>query len=217
MSGISIDVITTGIIIFTCIFSFKAFGNEAMLSKYSFMPYQIRHHREHHRFLSHAFVHADEMHLFLNMFGLYMFGTTVEKFLRYQFGNAAGEVLFLVFYTSAIYAASLPQFFREKNNRGFSSIGASGAVNAIVFATIFVLPNKPLYLFILPLPLKAWMFGLIYLGITYALARRKSKNRYIDMIDHSAHFWGAAYGIVFMCAIKPSLLQEFFLKIASGR
>ena len=213
--NISFDLITLGIIAFTSIFSVICFQDEAKLHKYSFMPFQIRHYREHYRFLSHAFVHADAMHLIFNMYGLYVFGDLVEDFFKASFTDAIGEVVYLVFYTTAIYAASLPQFMKEKDNRYFSSIGASGAVNAIVFSFIVIAPTAELSLFF-AIPFKAWMFGLIYLGASYLLAKRKANNPHADRIDHSAHFWGAAYGIIFTCSVKPELISEFFRKIAGG-
>ncbi|MFN6038696.1 MAG: rhomboid family intramembrane serine protease [Bacteroidota bacterium] len=209
-----INVLTFGLIGFTVLFSFLSFGNESKLSKYAFTPYLIKNNREHYRFLSHAFIHADEMHLFFNMLGLYFFGTYLEDYLCIVlFGPLKGRIMFLVFYTTAIYAASLPQYFRQRNSSNQSSLGASGAVNAIVFAYIMVNPTSKLSFFLIPIGIPAWIFGIFYLGMSYYLSKRKNKNGFIDMIDHSAHFWGALYGIIFMIALEPELLTDFFLKI----
>jgi membrane associated rhomboid family serine protease len=124
-----------------------------------------------------------------------------------------GKIVFLLFYTTAIYAASLPQYFRQKDIRGVSSIGASGAVNSIVFAYIMVNPTSKLSFFLIPIGIPAWIFGIFYLGMSYYLSKRKRGNTVIDNIDHSAHFWGALYGIVFVCTINPPILIEFFMKI----
>jgi membrane associated rhomboid family serine protease len=213
-----IHLITYGILIFTVICSMMCFNNEARLSKFLFIPYQIKHHREHHRFLSGAFIHADYMHLFFNMYGLYIFGGIMEDyFMSLKYGPAAGEILFLVFYSTSIYAASLADFLKYKDDSSYSALGASGAVNAIVFAFILVAPTAPLGLLIIPgIRVPAWIFGLIYLGISYYLSKRKT-NTMSDNIGHSAHFWGALYGILFMIIVRPALFTEFIQKIAGGQ
>lgn len=211
-----INILTFGLIGFTVLFSFLSFGDERKLTKYAFTPYLIKSNKEHYRFLSHAFIHADEMHLFFNMLGLYFFGTYLEDYLCIVlYGPLKGRIMFLVFYTTAIYAASLPQYFKQRNSGNQSSLGASGAVNAIVFAYIMVNPTSKLSFFLIPIGIPAWIFGIFYLGMSYYLSKRKNKNGVIDMIDHSAHFWGALYGIIFMIVLEPDLLSDFFLKILS--
>lgn len=209
-----LNILTYGLIAFTALFSFISFRDESRLSKFAFTPYLIHRNKEHYRFLSHAFIHADEMHLFFNMLGLYFFGTYLEDyFCLVLYGPLMGRIIFLIFYTTAIYAASLPQYFQQRNDRGKSSLGASGAVNSIVFAFIMVNPTSKLSFFLIPVGIPAWIFGIFYLGISYYLSKRKSSNSPVDMIDHAAHFWGALYGIIFICTLDYTLLIEFFQKI----
>ena len=210
-----INILTYGIIAFTSIFSFFSFGREEKLSKFAFNPYLIKHYKEHYRFLSHAFIHANEMHLLFNMIGLYFFGTFLEDYFSLvMFGPLYGKIIFLLFYTSAIYASSLPQYFKQKDLRGQASLGASGAVNAIVFAYIVINPASKLSFFLIPIGIPAWIFGFFYLGMSYYLSKRKNNRGFVDMIDHSAHFWGALYGVVFICALDPQLILQFLLKIS---
>jgi membrane associated rhomboid family serine protease len=206
-------VLTYGIIAFTVIFSFSCFKNEGRLFHYAFIPYRIRNEGEHFRFLSHAFIHADEMHLIFNMIGFYFFGVPLEKYLCLHYSLLTGKIIFILFYSSAIYAASLQQFFKNKDNHGYVSLGASGAVNAVVFAFILIYPNSQMGFLLLPFSIPAWIFGLFYLGISYYLSSRRGSNPFLDRIDHSAHFWGAIYGICFMAVLQPSLLKSFFDKI----
>jgi membrane associated rhomboid family serine protease len=207
--------ITYALIAFTVGFSFWCFRREDRLDKYSFIPYAIKENREHYRFLSHAFIHADEIHLIFNMIGLYFFGPALEfHFVTNEtFGFAGGEAIYLAFYSTAIYAAVIPQYFKLKNDRSYASLGASGAVNAIVFAYIMVNPKAQLGLLLIPGRVDAWIFGLIYLGISYFLARRKSRNPMVDRINHEAHFWGAFYGILFMSCVEPGLVVKFFNQV----
>ena len=210
-----VPFITLGIILFTSIFSFWCFNNEERLDKYSDMPYAVKHYKEHYRLLSHAFIHADEMHLIFNMFGLYVFGQTLEYFFvtSETFGIALGEIMYMLFYTTAIYAAVMPEQIKLKNDRTYSSLGASGAVNSIIFGYIIVNPKAQIGLFLIPFPLDAWIFGIVYLLISYFLAKRKSNNSMLGRINHAAHFWGALYGVIFMACVKPSLIPLFFERI----
>jgi membrane associated rhomboid family serine protease len=207
------DIITFGIIGFSVLFSFTCFQNQDRFYKHAFIPERIYNHKEHYRFLSHAFVHGDEMHLFFNMLGLYFFGTELESFFTSHYSPFSGKLIFLVFYTSSIYASSLPQYFKNKSVSGHVSVGASGAVNAVVFAYIMIYPTSKLGLLLLPFMIPAWIFGVVYLGISYYLATRNGKNRGFDRIDHAAHFWGASYGISFICLLEPELIPRFLEKI----
>lgn len=180
---------------------------------YAFIPFRIRNAGEHFRFLSHAFIHADEMHLIFNMIGFYFFGEPLENYLSIHYSPLTGKIIFVLFYSSAIFAASLHQFFKNKDNEAYISLGASGAVNAVVFAFILVYPNSQMGFLFLPFAVPAWIFGLFYLGISFYLSSRRSNNPFLNRIDHSAHFWGALYGLCFMAVLQPSLLQEFLDKI----
>lgn len=213
-------MISIAILIFTTIFSLYAMNNPALKYKYLFHPYSIFHHKQHYRFLSHAFLHGDYIHLALNMYALFMFGPLIEEqIFPILLGNNGelnykmGSLFYVLFYTSAIYASSVFEFFKNKNNRDYYSLGASGAINALLFSFILFAPSVQLGFFFIPMP--AWVFGMAYLGITFYLSKRKQEGYATDRIGHDAHFWGAIYGIVFTGALKPSLFFEFFDKIIS--
>ncbi len=154
------------------------------------------------------------------MFALLSFGPTVEKvFLptiagSYENPNyALGSVYYILLYTGAIYASSLTEYFKNRNNEHYTSLGASGAINAVVFSFILCLPNGALNMMFIPFDIPAWIFGIAYLGISYYLSKRKTNIDSVDRVGHEAHFWGAIYGIIFMGILKPDLFSSFFNKI----
>jgi membrane associated rhomboid family serine protease len=124
-----------------------------------------------------------------------------------------GGVLYLLFYLSALVVSLIPTYVKNKHNQSYRSLGASGAVSAIVFAGIIIDPLMPLSLIIVPIPFPGFIFGVAYLLITYYLDKRGGGN-----INHSAHLWGALYGIIFIILIAKlfagtDLLLNFITKV----
>jgi membrane associated rhomboid family serine protease len=176
------------------------------------------------------------MHLFLNLFALYMFGYALEDgYYRIEGSTESigmytalfcrdvndpeevlratklGKLAYLGLFTGGIYAASITEYFKHRNNPSYSSLGASGAIEAIIFSYIIIEPFTTLYLFFLPMP--AWLLGIVFLGGSYYLSKRKTGDPDTDRIGHEAHFWGAIFGVVYTVILKPSLVTEFFSKI----
>ena len=210
-------MITYAILFLTVGFSLYAMNNPEIKYKYIFHPYSINHYNQHYRFLSHAFLHGDYIHLAFNMYALWMFGPIVEKgVLPILLGESGepdkklGMVFYILLYTGAIYASSISEYFKNKNNTHYTSLGASGAVNALIFSYITCLPMSQLGFFFIPMP--AWVFGILYLGISYYLSKRRTRNSSVDNIGHEAHFWGAIYGIVFTL-ILGLLNQDVYLEL----
>lgn len=196
------------------VFSIYCFNDRNAMSKYLFHPYSIYHNKEHYRFLTHAFIHGDTMHLIFNCLALYSFGLTLEEQF---FGNPdyfdpkMGKLYYILLFTGGIYAASITEYFRNRNNPAYSSLGASGAISSIIFCYVMVRPDKDIYLFFIPL--KGWIAGVLLLGISYYLIRRKKTSSYTDNISHESHFWGALYGIAFILILKPELLKQLIAQI----
>jgi membrane associated rhomboid family serine protease len=194
--------ITIILIIVTAIISIQAFNQASFMQKLIFNPYVINHNREWYRFLSSGFLHADWIHLLLNVFVLFSFGSVVQKYYAYFFGSA-GNYLFILLYLSSIIAANASTYYAQKNNPSYNSLGASGAVSAVVFASILFQPTAKIYL-----------YGLIgipgYLaGIAYLIYSQYSSKNGKDNINHEAHFYGAVYGVVFTLVFKPSVFKFF--------
>ena len=193
-------------IIITCIVSILSFNNEQLFSKLQFNPYQVYHRKEYYRLISHGFVHADWMHLLVNMFVLYSFGTAVESYFG-QLEAAGmmqyGKAWFAFMYLAAIIFASVTTLKKHKDDIFYNSVGASGAVSAVLFCSIFFNPWAKLGLyFVIPVP--AIIFGAGYLIYSQYMSKRGTDN-----INHDAHFIGAVFGFLFPLLIKVSFISIF--------
>jgi len=197
--------VTLFILIATCIVSFLAFQSEELKSKMLFNPYLIHTRNQWYRFISSGLIHADWIHLFVNMYVLYFFGTYVEQYYGEIFGEKA-TAYFVLLYVGGLMMSVLPTFGKQKDNPGYNALGASGAVSSVVFAFILLNPLEKLCLYGLNfLCLPAVLFGIAYLVYCYFSARRAR-----DHVNHDAHFWGALYGFFLTVILKPSLLAAFF-------
>ncbi|MEX2596752.1 MAG: rhomboid family intramembrane serine protease [Salibacteraceae bacterium] len=196
--------ITLFILIATAAVSIPAFNNRQLFFKLDFQPYMIQRNNQWYRFLSHAFLHADWGHFVINMFVLYQFGKFVEQFYAQLFGTT-WIVFFLMLYIGGILFSSIPGYVRHKNNYSYHGVGASGAVSAVVYAFILMEPMAPLGLLFIPFQIPAWIFGLLYLALEFYLDKNSNSP-----IAHSAHYYGAIFGVVFTFLLKPELLFRFF-------
>jgi membrane associated rhomboid family serine protease len=196
-------------------FSAYCFNDRSAMNKYLFHPYSIYHNKEHYRFLTHAFLHGDTIHLLFNCLALYSFGLILEEDF---FGNPdifdprLGKLLYILLFTGGIYAASFTEYFRNKNNPDYSSLGASGAISSIMFCYIMISPISQISL--LFFPMQGWIAGILLLGVSYYLIQRKKTSTYSDNISHESHFWGALFGVAFILIIKPVVLKSFITQIA---
>lgn len=207
MIDFSATPMTYFIIGLTAVISFMAFGNSQLKDKLVFFPYGIAKNfgGEAYRFLTHGFIHADERHLIFNMLSFYFFAPEVEYYLTGHYGKPQGSVMFLLLYLSAIICASLLSFFRQNRNSYYSSLGASGAVSAIIFASILINPLGDIW------GIWRFVFGPIYLlYMVYMDRRGKGK------IAHDAHFMGAIYGLVAIVLLVPDTFANFIEKIISN-
>lgn len=194
--------ITIVILILTCIVSFTAFSNQKVIDDLIFYPPAITQRNQWYRFITNGVIHADIAHLAFNMFSFYLFGNFVEKDFMYLF-NENGKILFLAMYITALAVCLIPTYFQHKDNYHYRSLGASGAVSAVVFAGIFLNPTIKIGLIIIPPIIPGFIFGPLYLILSAYMAKRGGDN-----INHSAHFWGAVWGIMFVI-ITCLLLTEF--------
>ena len=196
----SVTIIIIGI---TCIVSYLALNNEALFDKLKHNPYIENQNKEYYRMLTSGFVHGSWPHLLINMIVLYSFGEVVEYKFQEIFGASKGELFFVLLYLSAIVVADLPTFNKHKGSPYFSSVGASGAVAALLFASILFSPWSEFVLYF-AIPVRAILFGVLYLIYSQWASRNQTDN-----VDHEAHFYGALYGALFTIALKPSLYSDF--------
>ncbi|ESU18623.1 rhomboid family protein [Flavobacterium cauense R2A-7] len=187
------------IIAITVITSFKGFGDESFFRKYEFHIGSIRA-GEHIRMITSAFLHADIGHLFFNMLTLYFFAPVVIGYFD--------SLSFLIIYAGSLIAGSLFTLYFHKNDYHYRAIGASGAVTGVLYAAILLQPNMSLYLFFIPIPIPAYLFGIGYL--LYSIYGIKAKN---DNIGHTAHFGGAIGGYVITIAKAPNMVTDNTLMV----
>jgi membrane associated rhomboid family serine protease len=194
------------IILITVAISLAAFNNNNLLNSFMFTPYAINQRKEWYRFFSNGLIHADFIHLAVNMYVLYTFGSFVETAYEIVWGTS-GRVLFWVLYITALGASVVPTYAKQKHNALYRGLGASGAVSAITFAAIVFEPMSKIYLFgVIPIP--AVLFGVLYIYYCFYMSRQGRDN-----INHDAHLWGGIYGFVFTIIFKPSLLVIFIQKL----
>jgi membrane associated rhomboid family serine protease len=195
--------ITLIIIIVTCIVSFSAFSNQRIIDDLIFYPPSIKR-GQFYRFFSCGLIHADIGHLAFNMLALYFFGigskietpfgdyhTGLEYRFIEMFGPN-GKWIYLLMYLSALFFSLLPTYFRTRDSYHYRSLGASGAVSAVVFAMILIRPTVGIGLFFIPIYIAGFLFGFVYLLVSHWLDRRGTDN-----VNHSAHIFGAVFGIAF--------------------
>ncbi len=205
--------ITLIILLITCVISFTAFSNEKIINDLIFYPTAVTNHNQWYRFITCGFIHADIMHLAFNMYTFYLFGGMVEQAFMAIFGDA-GKILYIVLYITSLIACLLPTYFQHRNNYYYRSLGASGAVSAVIFVGIFLNPTMGMGIFPIPFHIPAFIFGPLYLIISAYLAKKGQGN-----INHSAHIWGAVFGVVFlvvtcqfMSRFRP--LENFVAEVA---
>jgi membrane associated rhomboid family serine protease len=190
-------LITLILIAVTCAVTITCFNNTVLLDRLLFWPPGIRRGQL-YRFVTNGFVHADGMHLLFNMITLFFFGRAIEPF----FERYIGFIGFALFYLLGIVVAILPSYFQHMRDAGYRSLGASGAVSAVVFAFILLSPWSTIFVFFFPLP--AIVFAALYMAYGFYGAHLGMGG-----INHSAHLWGAAYGVLFSLVMEPALGPHF--------
>lgn len=183
--------ITLIIIIITALVSFGGFSNERLVNDLIFYPPAITRQKQWYRFFTCGLIHADAGHLIFNMLALYLFGDIVEKYFILLFGGS-GKLLYLLLYILALFFCLLPTFAKHKNDYSYRSLGASGAVSAVIFASILFNPLVGIGLFFIPIYIAGFIFGILYLLVSNWLEKRGGGN-----VNHSAHIYGALFGIAF--------------------
>lgn len=208
--------ITLIIIIITVLVSIAAFTNEKIMNDLIFDPPAVTYKKQWYRFLTCGFIHADYGHLFFNMYAFYMFGDSVENSFI-QIFHEKGKLLYLLLYVTSLFACLLPTYSKHKKDENYRSLGASGAISAVIFAYVVFNPLQKIGLIFLPPQwgLPAFVFGFLYIAISSYLDKRGGGR-----INHSAHIFGALYGIAFIIVTSYlfsdyHVLEEFIDKVRS--
>ena len=192
--------ITLVIVAITVLVSWRAFNDARLLDRLILWPPAVERHKQYDRLLTHGFIHADWMHLLFNMVTLWSFGGAVERVFVEWMGPAG----YVGFYLSAIVVAMLPTYLRHRHDTRYRSLGASGGVSAVLFSFILFDPWSKLIIFPIPVPIPAILFAVLYVGYSIWMDRRGGGN-----VNHSAHLWGAAYGVLFTLLLEPRVFTHF--------
>jgi len=187
--------------------SVMAFSNRTLFHRWLFSPYLISEKKQWFRFFTHLFLHAGYPHLIFNMLTLYFFGDVVEYVFARDFPGR-GELMFVLFFFVSGFCASVPAYYKHRGNIYYSAVGASGAVSAILFASILFNPLAKIYIFFIPIGIPAFIFGILFLIFSARMARQGTDN-----VAHDTHFWGSVFGFVFPLAFHHEYIFIFFQQI----
>ncbi len=205
----SVTPVNLILIVLTVLVSWAAFNNRKLLDRLILWPPAIDRHKQYDRLVTHGFIHADFPHLLFNMITLYFFGGPIERLMERLTGSL---LTYPLFYLAALVVAILPSYLKNQKNPNYFSLGASGAVSAVLFAYILLAPWTGIYFFFIPIPIPAILYALFYVGYSIWMDRRGGDN-----INHSAHLAGAAFGVMFLLIMEPSVLQHFLGELAQPR
>jgi membrane associated rhomboid family serine protease len=159
------------------------------------MPYRVMRENTWYELISSGFIHAGIGHLFLNMFVLFFFGLVLER--------SIGREHFIALYLSALVISSLPSLYQHKDNPDFATVGASGAVESVLFGFIILFPLQDIYIMFIPFGIPAIIFGVLFLIYSVYASRREGK------INHEAHIAGAVWGVLYMIIFVPNTIDHF--------
>jgi membrane associated rhomboid family serine protease len=202
--------ITIAILVITVAVSLYAMRQSGIQYSLTMNPYMITKRGQYYRLITSGFIHGDHMHLIFNMFSFYFFGSQLEYIFQYIFGGVGG-VYFILMYVLAIIVSDIPTLFKHRNNHAYNSLGASGAVSAVIFACILFQPLQNICLYgVLCFP--GFILGTLYIIYSYFSAKRSKDN-----INHDAHVYGALFGLVFCIVLYPNSVNMFIEQMKGWR
>src|SRR5688572_22473155 len=194
--------ITLAIIVITVGVSLIAMRQSSIQYALMMNPYMITKRGQYYRLITSGFIHGDHMHLLFNMFSFYFFGSQLEYIFQYIFGEM-GSLYFIAMYVLGIIVSDVPTLFKHQNNPGYNSLGASGAVAAVIFGCILFQPLQDICLYAV-LCFPGFILGTIYIIYSYYSSKRSK-----DRINHDAHLYGALFGLVFCIVLYPKSVSLF--------
>ncbi|MEM6261501.1 MAG: rhomboid family intramembrane serine protease [Bacteroidota bacterium] len=185
--------VATFLFIITLITSIMAFKDQNLMDKFILNPYDTYHYKKYHTLLTSGLIHGNTIHLAFNMLTFYFFAFYLEAYFL-------GSWQFAVLYIVSLVLSDIPTLFKHKDSPQYYSLGASGAISAVVLSIVMCKPDLTLRLFF-AIPIPGWLFALAYIGYSYYASRNSRDN-----INHDAHLWGALAGIVLTLLLKPTVL-----------
>ena len=195
------------LIVISVVASLYAWNHQDKYYKWMMNPYSVVHKQQYYRLITSGFIHNGYVHLLFNMITLYFFGDVIEQILRYYYGGS-GIFYFLLLYFLGMVVADIPSIIKHRNNPNYNSLGASGAVSAVVFSSILFNPTAKICIFLPIFCLPGFIFGILFLIYSYYQGRRMADN-----INHDAHLYGAVFGVLYSIILEPKVIVNFFDQI----
>ena len=171
-----------------------------LIEKSLFRPYWFLRNKEYDTLYMSGFVHANMGHLIFNMITFYFFAFDLERRI--------GTIQFLLLYVIGLTLSETCTYFKNRDNPEYATLGASGAISAVLFAYILYFPTSSLFIIPIPVPIPAWLFAIAYMGFTYYSSKKSN-----DRINHDAHLCGAISGLLFVLVTNPNTYSAFFEQI----
>lgn len=199
--------VASAIFAITLAASFYTFQNPHKAQSLMLNPYDFVHNKRYHTILTSGFIHGDLQHLLFNMITFFFFAFTLER-IMVSISGAAGHFHFGIIYLLSMVLADISSIYRHKNNPGYFSLGASGAISAVLFSFILFAPTEKIYMFFIPIGIPAPIFALIYVG--YSIYASRSGQ---DHINHEAHLGGAIAGLILTIIFYPGILPYFLEQV----
>ncbi|HEY6954808.1 MAG TPA: rhomboid family intramembrane serine protease [Flavisolibacter sp.] len=190
------------LILANCLVSWKGFNDRNFYERYEFSIEKVKIYKQYYRLVTSGFLHVNWMHLIFNMIALYFFSSSVEFYF--------GPINFLLIYFTSMVGGDLLSLFIHRYDSSYSSVGASGAVSGVIYASIAVFPGMKMGFFFIPISIPAWIFGLGY--VAYSIYGIRSRR---DNVGHESHLAGALIGMLLAVAMFPAALTENYLTIGA--
>ena len=197
--------ITMALIIANVIFSLIGFSNAALVDKTIMWPYRVAKENQYLRFITSGFLHAHYMHLIFNMFTLFFFGRNLELYFNYY--GLGGNISYLALYFLGLIVSDVPSYIKHKDDYNYRSLGASGAVSAVIFATIIFSPWSSIYIYG-AVKISATVYAVLYIFYCIYMGKKSGDN-----VNHDAHLWGSIFGLVFTLILIAWLNPALFTDI----
>jgi membrane associated rhomboid family serine protease len=194
METLMLSPVALFILALTIVTSLIAWQYEDLFRLFALNPWSLVRERRFYTLLTSGLIHADGGHLVFNMLSFYFFALTLERWI--------GHGQFFTLYFASMVLSNISTVVRNRNNRDYFCLGASGAVTAVIFSFILYAPASTIYLFFIPIP--APLFAVLFVAYSYYSARYRQTR-----VNHAAHLWGAVSGIVLTLILDPAAWHIF--------
>lgn len=187
--------------------SFYTFQNPHQAHKWMLNPYSFVHEKRYHTVITSGFIHGDLQHLLFNMITFFFFAFTLEK-IMVSIAGVAGHFHFVAIYLISLVLSDVTTIYKHRNNPSYYSLGASGAISAVLFSFILFAPLEKIGIFLFPIEIPAPIFAILYVAYSIYAGKRGQDN-----INHEAHLSGAVLGLLLTIIFYPGIIPIFLMQL----